>query len=44
LLLDGQGKAELAKSHWSALAAELKLNAAQAPQPPISNGPGQTGT
>jgi hypothetical protein len=43
-LLDGQGKAELAKSHWSALTAEPKLNAAQAPQPPISNDPGQTGT
>jgi hypothetical protein len=43
LLLDGQGKADVAKSHWSALAAEPKLNAAQAPQPPISNDPGQTG-
>ena len=43
-LLDGQGKAELAESHWSALSAEPKLNAVQAPPLPPSNDPGQTGS
>ena len=32
-LLDGQGKAKLAESQWSALSAKPKLEAAVAPQP-----------
>ena len=39
-LLDGQGKAELAESHWSALTAKAKLNAAQSPPTPAANDPG----
>jgi hypothetical protein len=43
-LLDGQGKAELAESHWSALTTKPKLNAAQSPPIPASDDPGKTGT
>jgi hypothetical protein len=43
-LLDGQGKAELAETHWSALMAKPKLNAAQSQATPASIDPGQTGS
>jgi hypothetical protein len=43
-LLDGQGKAELAESHWSALTAKPKLNAAQSPSTPAFDESGKSGT
>jgi hypothetical protein len=44
LLLDGQGKPKLAETHWQALAAKTKLEAAQSPAVPVSNDPGYTGS